>query len=108
MQYEGIAMQVPWLNQCEKQYETNQHAFSHILVLGYSSHVRALLCKCSLTVNLSSSVSVTPTQHPYTLVVSYAVQKCDMGMCILCKLAQSMVAWLASVVPMGVAGHMHD
>ena len=68
-------------------------AFSDILVLGYSTRVRALLCKCPLTVNLSTSVNVTPTQQTYNLVRSYVLQFCEMGMYILCKLAQSMVAF---------------
>ena len=93
MQYECIAMQVLWLNQCEIHYQRNQQAFNHILVLGYSLHARALQCKCSGTVNQRTSVSVTPTQHPCDLVMLHALQNCTMGMCILCRLAQSMVAW---------------
>ena len=93
MQYECIAMQVLWLNQCEIHYQRNQQAFNHILVLGYSLHPRALQCKCSGTVNQRTSVSVNPIQHPGDLVMLHAWQTCIMGMCILCRLAQSMVAW---------------
>ena len=67
-------------------------AFSDILVLGNSTRVNALLCKCPLKVNLNTSINVTPTLQTYNLIMSYALQFCEMGMYILCKLAQSMVA----------------